>query len=85
MNNKLQLIREKCIAANPEIMELKLGCKIVNKYRNKMPVSLFVCKNGNTYRTFHEVFGYEDSPSENFEILGRPIRLADVLLAISKV
>jgi len=28
MNEKLQLIREKCIAANPEIVELKFGCRV---------------------------------------------------------
>jgi hypothetical protein len=28
MNDKITVIREKCIAANPEILELKLGCEV---------------------------------------------------------
>lgn len=81
--NNLQLIKEKVIATQPEIMKLKFGCRIVNKYRVDKSVSFFVSKAGDLYRTFHEDFGYEDCAASNFEeILGRPIRLADVLLAI---
>jgi hypothetical protein len=28
MEEKLKLIREKCIEANPEIVELKFGCRV---------------------------------------------------------
>jgi len=31
MNDKIQFIRQKCIEANPEIVELKFGCLLRNK------------------------------------------------------
>jgi hypothetical protein len=65
MNKNLHFIREKCIAANPEIVELKFGCEFENV---KTGARFIIPTNG--------------YPNDNHKILGRPIRLADVLLAI---
>lgn len=78
---QIEFIRQKCIEANPEIMELKFGCGV--KWRDEEFTFISGGMAGQ-YTLFnkrcHAVFA---SPSE-CEILGRDIRLADVLLAISK-
>lgn len=105
MNDKLKLIREKCIAANPEIMELKFGCEIEcklgewNKY--KVLVGIGVCEKGHKNLQTCErndcymesgIWAFYDSEENmhtinlkdgEYEILGRPIRLADILLAMN--
>lgn len=86
---KREAIRKACIAANPEIVELKQGCfvedffkgtlEILAKYEieGESPVYDFV------FRGENEV-SVARSPRGNWEILGREIALADVLLAMSK-
>lgn len=83
----LQKIREACIKANPEIVELKFGCEVRLKVRGDQGViieALRIPSNGP--RGF--VYWNKDMGevrvlfADDFEILGRPIRLADVLLAI---
>lgn len=86
MKENLQKIKEACIKVNPEIMELKFGCEgnydgnPVKWLRYGMDfqnvdgpnVHVWQMDNGTRYVT----------PDNNIvEILGRPIRLADVLLA----
>lgn len=89
MEQDIQNIREACIAANPEIVELKFGCEIekdngeaIRKYK------VWYYKQGEKMEciSVDQNLGYSFvSPYEkNFTILGRPIRLADVLLAIRK-
>jgi hypothetical protein len=71
--DKLSFIREKCIAANPEIVELK--------YDDSDNGKQFKQSSSNIVFTI-SIHGY---PRKDIhEILGRPIRLADVLLAIDK-
>lgn len=73
MNDKIQFIREKCIAANPEIVELKCGCEASDRYGNDW-----------VYNGW-EWWGKEKlmkNIGTELAIVGRPIRLADVLLAI---
>jgi len=83
MNEKLQFIREKCIAANPEIVELKFGCLLNNIHRPSYPITMFLWKVGEQVMTFHPQFDQElVKDMHSLEIFGRPIRLADVLLAI---
>ncbi len=84
--NKIKFIREKCIEANPEIVELKFGCevKIIRSGVRAILISpseidlvawnLFVPSN-----PFVDYIENEAT----FKIIGRPIRLADVLLAYS--
>lgn len=87
-DQQLQLIREKCIEANPEIVELKFGCVV--KYSSKINMTCFhygvdtsEYGNGNVGWYFIKEDGgrYFDS-MPNFPIIGRPIRLSDVLLAM---
>lgn len=70
-NKSLSLIRSKVIEANPEIVELKFDERDEGK---------------RFYRTFDEervfVIPRNGYPSSGNVIIGRPIRLADVLLAI---
>jgi hypothetical protein len=96
MNNKLKIIREKCVVANPEIVELKPGCEVMVGDKNPKPLR----------HTIYEVnlegiyFAYLNRPfpadleandfydcefageTKGVQILGRPIRLADVLLTL---
>lgn len=83
----LQKIRAACIAANPEITELKFGCEIydhmdgqkhfVTSVNNLGTHDMTVLFQGEIVRMVSGVY-----EKNNYEILGRPIRLADVLLAI---
>lgn len=90
----LEQIRQACIKANSEIVELKFGCEFryfegLNRYgHRRTPTVKYLCLN-----TQDEIVAYLVSPANTRleikkddieEILGRPIRLADVLLAISK-
>ena len=87
-------IREKCIKANPEIVELKFGCIIQIKgskptvLDNKTPIvlkgnkfeekGLYFNLAKNKFYQKHKMFGGD----LEVKIIGRPIRLADVLLAM---
>lgn len=89
-NKNLEIVREACIKANPEIMELGFGCGV--KYGEGIfkhytlycgtlsddKVVLYMWNIGEPIRVSKdqlETFG---------EILGRPIRLADVLKTVGK-
>lgn len=80
----IALIREKCIEANPSILDLKFGC--VFTYGRKGKKGTFIRRNTRDMVEFktedegHSFCGNDDI----IEIIGRPIRLADVLLAIWK-
>lgn len=110
-DEQINFIREKCIEANPEIVELKFGCEVEIPYAMEEwwsgPFIVFgetwVC---NKHKRFREecmaeedgctgedgvmvISGDEEAwteiklkATELKTILGRPIRLADVLLAI---
>ena len=79
----IKTIKEACIKANPEIMELKFGCevkifggentKIVQNIDNK-----FLLSNGK----FH--YGEIRNKDNYEEILGRPITLEDILICLYK-
>ncbi len=84
---KIEEIRKKCIEANPEIVELKLGCKT----SKGMITSIFESNGRYGYAMTPYTTHWDGANGEaiakrysadNFEIIGRPIRLADVLLAI---
>lgn len=113
----IDIIRKACVAANPEIMELKFGCRFAVSKRSEFEelgvasgdyVALFDFEFDSEY--FHKAINvnaalkihflegkttdYEVTKvvtfgafkkllaNRNIEIIGRPIRLADVLLAI---
>lgn len=82
-------IKEACIKANPEIVELKFGCEVIRGSDfGGSPENVFI---GNPYEC-KEVLGKSNKQVRNpwniddtddlLKILGRPIQLADVLLAI---
>ena len=79
--DKLKKVIQK---ANPEIMELKFGCRISFKNENgiydegTMLSSAFCCQN-------YFVQKVVDIRNLEIKIFGRPIRLADVLLALSTI
>ena len=64
--------------ANPEIMELKFGCYLKHKEGKSMVMGKF----GNDW--IDCVNERERRKVKDCKILGRPIRFADVLLAIEK-
>lgn len=83
---KLDFIREKCIEANPSITELKFGCEIKqgtiisSAYSPEWKCKCYVVLldwGSNNQRLV--------PMGEAMEIIGRPIRLADVLLAFGYV
>lgn len=84
MNKQIETIRQACIRANPDITELKFGCELkrkrpLNKTQGWVITGGFlgiVYWNGNRTAILEMPGAYE--------IIGRPIRLADVLLAIPK-
>ena len=83
---KLQLIREKCIEANPEIVELKFGCEVtigtkqiffvVGIMPSGAPVTV---KKEGAYDSTKQGVNVEKINGK-IKIIGRPLRLADVLL-----
>lgn len=79
----LGIIREACIKANPEIVKLDWGCqyRTFNRFL-RVAESLMTPMDGSK-----DLYEYRNAEGRNFavqikEIIGRPIRLADVLLAI---
>jgi hypothetical protein len=81
-----QEVKEKIIEAVPEIMELKFGCKIETnkKYSKEFYLGkfsersyIFCGSNGEFCETYPE-------SKNNIKILGRPIQLADILIAINQ-
>ncbi|HEY1757932.1 MAG TPA: hypothetical protein VGG72_21360 [Bryobacteraceae bacterium] len=85
----LDLIRQKCIEANPDIVELKEGCIV---HVNELSHTVFG-KDGGKFMAYlnrpfpddllvNDFYDCEFSEgTDEIRIIGRPIRLADVLLA----
>lgn len=113
IQNKQNYIREKCIAANPSIMDLVFGCEVRIKIGDdlydsigKVEYACGKCQKHKFYKNCSDdcysegriddavsvLVDDEEEPKEyvllqdgkDFEIIGRPIRLADVLLAIGR-
>ena len=84
--NKLQQLEAKIQEAVPSIMELKFGCEVLvqidDEFREKNVVSkmgvneIGIDVEGN----FHDIEAIKEA--DFIEILGRPITLEDVLMAI---
>lgn len=73
----IEFIREKCIEANPEIVEPAM----------RKGMLCLVSDHGERYVTSYDVAVAKSTVGdyEILQVLPRPIRLADVLLAIEKV
>lgn len=79
-------------AANPEIMELKFGCEVEYTYRGDRSVLLWVGQYDGIIQGFENGNFLEGNDSGEFpatkypkkkcKILGRAIRLADILVAL---
>lgn len=82
MNETLKLVREKVIAAVPEIMELKFGCEVEgNDGNHRLQHGKVFFNKGRTIRVIS--MGVECSLiSKEAKIIGRKIELADVMRAI---
>ena len=87
--NKEQQLREAIIKAVPEIMELKLGCKVKDIFGKDCRYCGHRTDDESEHREF-QVLDYDGILGEieendfNGVIIGRPITLADVLRAIDK-
>lgn len=88
MNNNphLKTVRDAVILACPDIMELKYGCRIIHYYDHfdgsHEEESIVTSKNGNEIQVFtkpHSIVTVKEFNEEDFEVLGRPITLANVL------
>lgn len=90
-DQKIQAIREACIAVNPEIVELKFGCEVsfINMiwffagYGREDKGLTYMLTDG-IVKNGKQSYTTASSSDKDFKILGRPIRLSDVLLAIGK-
>lgn len=87
--DNIKIIRAACVAANPSILDLVFGCEvahasgkmtIVSDYYSDLDTKLFTLRGeaGNIFRESQK------AAKQHYEILGRPIRLADVLVAIKE-
>jgi hypothetical protein len=85
---KLQEIRAKVIETVPEIIELKPGCIVEGVYASKdnpRKYVQYVRKSGTLSYICHSKTGKEVIyPIKSTRIIGRTIRLADILLAMKE-
>jgi len=83
----LETIRAAAIKANPEIVELKFGCHITTRRSGTRLVFAEHDGNANEYGLCYYPRlggGTQHIRLEGVGIIGRPIRLADVLFAIDR-
>lgn len=85
----IEKIRRACIKANPEIMELKLGCKVIIKDSCQQALYIRTWKELGLFahqfmiiKEDQETCAIMEHASEHYTILGRNIQLADVLMVI---
>lgn len=88
IEEKVKFVREKCIEANPEIVELKFGCEIEHPIGSKKGI---IISHSLTLRAKQDMFLVLKKGSTFYlvkhaitKIIGRPIRLADILLALQE-
>ena len=86
----IEEIRKACIEANPEIMELKFGCEVKHLVGDELLGTVVGTEDTKQILYITYALHYPNKTSvlhwhtENCKILGRAIRLTDVLLAIPK-
>lgn len=83
--DNLEKIRKACISANPEILALKFGCKLQHKdYSDTIHIFLNIKECGwmQAIQLFNDFV--VDIKLDKYKVIGRPIQLADVLLALDK-
>jgi hypothetical protein len=82
---KIEAIRQACIAANKSILDLKMGCKVFMGDDTQEPCIVTI---GNPYevtiqRKVSNPWNRDDT-SDLLEIIGRDILLSDVMAAIGR-
>ena len=92
--SKLEKIRQACIVANSEIVELKFGCILERNALFVFPKYAFFLKKEAGFNKFRYISMdkdldtkhgiYAESDLDKWEITGRPITLADVFMAINE-
>lgn len=85
--SKLNELKKEIQRLRPEIMELKFGCLLKNKYTETSydKFNLFIKRSGENFIVFRPSFNVTGSfPNDTFEILGRPITLEDVLAVLGE-
>jgi hypothetical protein len=82
MNNYDQL-KKVIQKANPEIMELKFGCEVIHGMAKWKVVATIPGKTSVLITNGDEQDWFQQDTEKRY-ILGRPIRLTDVLLAIDR-
>ncbi len=84
----MKVVRDAAIAANPEIMKLREGCRVEYEWETDEVSELtFGADINGDAILFDEEEGnaiFDANVDDIKKILGRPIRLADVLLAIQE-
>lgn len=85
--NNLKQLREAIVKVNKDIMKLEFGCEVIVEFENGETGPAVVVEEmaGPSFLVKWE-FGTEDIEHDHLiEILGRPIRLSDVLVAMKKI
>src|SRR5882757_438638 len=84
----IQTLREACIKANPEIVELKFGAKVKLLDYEKYPDAWGIYAGKQFWKSGErdrDLVLHPDAKlypmDKKYEVIGRPIRLSDVLLA----
>lgn len=88
---KKQSVKEAIIRAVPSVMDLKFGCRFFFKGNNNGVIAL-TDKRWKRFQFFYQLRELEpihdslryDDIVKDIEIIGRPITIADVLIAIEK-
>lgn len=75
--NNTEKIRKKCIEANEDIVALKFGCIV--QLKNWSNAKRRIVREGDDWY----MSSGDNYKEEEFEIIGRPITLPDVLLALA--
>jgi hypothetical protein len=96
MNENKQKIRERCIEANPEILAPKFGCEI-SGFRPEIGRTFLLAHQKTSQGNYMAVFAenweaecehpmytkaWKEPVQFDFKVIGRPIRLADVLVVL---
>ncbi len=71
----------------PSIMELKFGCKVVDEEYGRKHIYYFGSENKDfvyLHKDSKERQEWKNKFKDNFKILGRPISLEDILIALEK-
>lgn len=85
MEIPIEIVRKAVISAVPEIVELKFGCRVLygKKHEYSATVENWFSKSDKTLRVLDHTFRQQSIlKEEDCKVLGRDIRLADVLVTV---